>query len=140
MIKRQLENGETAAYRSSGWSCYPYISSNDRCYFTPVHVRFLEATEYCYHTLVYWDDHMQDWYQLKKGHIVFCAVEPGRRFFAHPIKNIEWKFWHGSAFKEPCYTIANLEGRENGYCWKDMIWGVLYQVNDKPFDRVQFKK
>ena len=82
---------------------------------------------------------MQEWYELKEGHIVFCAVEPGRRFFAHPIKKIEWEFYRGSFIKEPCYTIANLEGRENGYCWKDMIWGVLYQVNDEPFHGVRFR-
>ena len=138
MIKRQLERGETAAYRSSGWSCYPYISSDDRCYFTPVSKQIMEAREYLYNTLIYWDDHMKAWHELKIGDIVFCAVEPGRRFFAHPIKKIEWEFYRGSAIKEPCYTIANLEGRENGYCWKDTIWGVLYRVNDEPFHGVTF--
>ena len=32
LIKRQLEKGLTMAYRSSGWSCYPAISSNGLCY------------------------------------------------------------------------------------------------------------
>ena len=77
---------------------------------------------------------------MKRGDIVFWAVEPGYRFFAHPIKHIEWKLYRESAIKQPCYTIANLEGRENGYSWMDMIWGALHQVNDKPFHGVRFKK
>ena len=60
-------------------------------------------------------------------------MEPGWRFFAHPIKHVEWKFYGESHIKQPCYTIANLQGRENGCSWMNMIWGVLHQVNDTPF-------
>ena len=52
------------------------------------------------------------------------------------IKQIEWS-WHGGA-QHPCYTIANLKGHVNGVSYEDMIWGILYQVNDKPFTGVEF--
>ena len=45
MIKRQLEKGQTVAYRQSGWSCYPLISSNDLCYFEPVLRHDLKVSE-----------------------------------------------------------------------------------------------
>ena len=36
LIKAQLLEGKTAAYRQSGWSLYPRIYSNDICCYTPV--------------------------------------------------------------------------------------------------------
>ena len=58
-----MQRGMTVAYRQSGWSCYPIINSNDLCYFEPV-LR----------------------HDLKVRDIVFCAVEPGWRYYAHFIK------------------------------------------------------
>ena len=29
---------------------------------------------------------------------------------------------------ELCFTIANAQGRENGWCWIHMIWGKLYRI------------
>ena len=140
LIKDKLQKNQKVVYRSSGWSCYPYIWSNDLCYYAPVHKQFFAEKTCCYWSLVYWDDHKQNWYQLDRGHVVFCAVEPGNRFFAHPIKHIEWTYPGESHIMQPRYTIANLAGHENGHSSTNMIWGVLYQVNDKPFDRVKFKK
>ena len=36
LIKSHLQQGHKVGYRSSGWSCWPAISSNDLCYYTPV--------------------------------------------------------------------------------------------------------
>ena len=68
------------------------------------------------------------------------AVEPGYRFFAHPIKHVEWKIYTANHTSSNPATLANLQGRENGCSWMNMIWGVLYQVNDEPFHGVSFKK
>ena len=70
---------------------------------------------------------------MKRGDIVFWAVEPGYRFFAHPIMHVEWKFYTANHTSSNPATLANLQGRENGCSWMNMIWGVLYQVNDTPF-------
>ena len=138
LIKGKLQNGHPVGYRSSGWSCWPAISSNDLCYYAPVYKRELwywdQRHRICYNDLGYW--RQQDWISLKKGDLVFCAVEPGGRYFAHPIHEIKWS-WHGGA-QHPCYTIANLKGHVNGVSYEDMIWGILYQVNDKPFTGVEF--
>ena len=60
LIKNQLERGRKVAYRSSGWSCYPAISSNDLCYYAPVHKRLLGYWDQRdnwirYYDLGYWD-------------------------------------------------------------------------------------
>ena len=111
LIREQFERGETVAYRQSGWSCYPVIRSNDLCHYKPVFPR--------------------DLLSLKVNDIVFCAVEPGWRYYAHFIKKIEWR-WHQGKM-DLCFTIANKQGRENGWCWSHMIWGKLFQINDRPY-------
>ena len=106
-LELQLQKGLTVAYRQSGWSCYPRIHRNDLCYFKP--------------TCGHWDN-------LKVGDIVFCAVEPGWRYFAHPVKKKHWAWYEPNKRREPCFTIANLQGRENGYCYIDRIWGKLFRA------------
>ena len=65
-------------------------------------------------------------------------MDPGGRFFAHPIHEIAWS-WHGGE-QHPEYTIANLQGKVNGVAWAERIWGILYAVNDAPFRGVEFSK
>ena len=45
LIKSHLQQGHKVGYRSSGWSCWPAISSNDLCYYAPVDKQLLS----------YWD-------------------------------------------------------------------------------------
>ena len=99
--------GKTVAYRQSGWSCYPMIHSNDLCYFQPV-----------YH----------DPGNVKVGDIVFCLVEPGPRYYAHQVKTITCTWYDKTKRTEQCYTISNLKGRENGWCFIDQIYGKMYRI------------
>ena len=61
----------------------------------------------------------------------WSAVEPGWRYYSHFIKKIEWR-WHQGKI-DRCFTIANQQGRESGWCWSHMIWGKLCQINDRPY-------
>ena len=54
LIKAQLIAGKTVAYRSSGWSLYPKVHSNDICFFLPV--KFDES--------------------IAEDDVVFCNVQP----------------------------------------------------------------
>ena len=99
------------AYQQSGWSCYPRIHRDDMCYFKPT----------CGH-----------WKNLHVGDIVFCAVEPGFRYYAHQIKKIDWVWFdfpnNPTPYTEgwePCFTISNLKGRETGWCYIRSIYGKL---------------
>ena len=83
------------------------IHSNDLCYYEPVH---------------------HDPANVKKGDIVFCLVEPGSRFYAHQVKTITWNWYDKTKRTEQCYTISNLKGRENGWCFIDQIYGKLYKI------------
>ena len=102
LIKAQLLDGKTVAYRSSGWSLYPRVHSNDLCCYTPV--SFDEQVEV--------DD------------IVFCQVQPSERFCAHLVKDKEWH----DADRRWKYWISNPQGRINGHCYKEHIYGRLFVV------------
>ena len=100
LIKEQLQLGKPVIYRSSGWSLYPRVWSNDLCSYDPV-------------TSV---DEVQE------DDVVFCQVQPGDRFFAHVVsrKCIQNGKWH--------FTISSLRGRENGWCRIEHIYGRLVRV------------
>ena len=71
LIKFQLQAGMSVQYRSSGWSLFPQVHSNDLCMFEPVlHPDTIEV-----------------------GEIVFCEVQPGNRFYAHKVRKI---YFHNS--------------------------------------------
>ena len=89
LIKAQLLDGKTVAYRQSGWSLYPSVRSNDLCCYLPV--RFDE--------------------QVDQGDIVFCQVQPRGYYYAHLVKVKEYS--HDLGFYE--YWVSNLEGRVNGH-------------------------
>ena len=107
IIKDKLEMGSTVAFRQSGWSCYPKISSNDLCFYEPVH---------------------HDPANIDVDDIVFCEVEPGRHFYAHVVKYVSWQWYEKYSRHEWCYTISNLQGRENGWCFIDQVYGKLFKV------------
>ena len=104
MMKEQLQRGIGVAYRSSGWSCWPRIHSGDITYLSPIKT--------------------DDRHKLKVDDIVFCAVQPGNRFFCHPIHKIEWTYWKKTRQWEEVYTIGNVDrSRVNGTCFFDGIYG-----------------
>ena len=101
-IKAQLLEGKRVAYRSSGWSLYPLVHSNDVCCYIPV--RFDE--------------------QVEVRDIVFCQVQPSGDFYAHFVKKKEWH----DADSRWKYWISNPQGRINGHCYKEHIYGRLFEV------------
>ena len=100
LIKEQLQLGNPVVYRSSGWSLWPRVWSNDLCSYDPV----TSANE------------------VRFGDIVFCQVQPGDRFFAHVVSR-KW-FQNGEWY----FKISNLRGRENGWCAMKHIYGRLVRA------------
>ena len=100
MIKEQLQLGKPVIYRSSGWSLYPRVWSNDLCSYDPV----TSADE------------------VHKDDIVFCQVQPGDRFIAHLVSRKWCK--HGEWY----FTISNMKGLENGWCSIKHIYGRMIRV------------
>ena len=103
MIQDSLMEGLTVAYRSSGWSLYPLIHSNDLCYFEPVYAQ-----------------------DVRVGDIVFCQVEPGGRFYAHRVLAKRWDWDARYNWNDYCFWIGNMKGRCNGWCFSDQVYGRLY--------------
>ena len=101
LIKENLLAGENVCYRSSGWSLFPRVWSNDQTTYEPV-----TSAE-----------------QVEVGDIVFCEVQPGNRFYAHLVKDKTW--WRGE--DQWCFTISNAEGRENGWCLIEHMYGKLVE-------------
>ena len=104
LIKAQLKEGKTVAYRSSGWSLFPKVHSNDLTSYLPVR----------------WDE------QVEESDIVFCEVQPTGYFYSHNVHKKEWD--HKSCRWK--YWISNLKDppRINGYCYLENIHGKLFQV------------
>jgi hypothetical protein len=102
MIKGKLLAGRSVCYRSSGWSLYPRVYSNDLTTYEPV----------------------TSAYQVQVDDIVFCEVQPGDRFYAHLVKRKEW-VWTEAGGGEWYFTISNAQGRENGWCHIEHIYGRL---------------
>ena len=97
MIREQLQAGKPVVYRSSGWSLFPRVHSNDATYYVPVTKE-------------------ED---VSVGDIVFCQVEPGLRYYAHLISKKEWyneKWW---------YTITDRFLHRNGWADIEHIYGRL---------------
>ena len=102
LIRDQLKEGKTAAYRQSGWSLYPRVHSNDLCIYIPVSVPD----------------------QVSEGDVVFCRVQPKGYYYAHLVKEKEYD----RSRREYKFWISNLKGRVNGFCYIEHIFGKLVQV------------
>ena len=100
LVRAELQNCNTVAFRSSGNLLDPPVCSGDSCTYQPV----ANAAE------------------IQLNDIVFCEVQPGNRFYAHIVKKIE--DWEGRRR----FTFANYAGRENGWCYSEHIYGKLIHV------------
>ena len=106
MIKESLVKGVGVQYQSSGNSLWPRVKSGDCCFFEPILAPQL----------------------LKVGDIVFCEVQPKGRFFAHLILRMEEDGAAASARNRRIWTIGNIKGRENGWCYDRHIYGRMVEV------------
>ena len=104
LVKDQLLEGKTVAYRSSGWSLWPRVHSGDLCVYIPV--RFEES--------------------VLEDNIVFCNVQPSNYFYAHRVHTKEWDY----VAQKYKFWIANMKTppRINGYCYIEHIYGKLADV------------
>ena len=100
LVKSHLKEGKIVAFRSSGNSLWPRVCSGDSCSYEPV----VNAAEI----------HLND--------VVFCEVQPRNLFYTLIVKDIYWYMGRR------CFTIANIKGRENGWCYDEHIYGKLIHV------------
>ena len=106
MIQKQLLAGKTVQYKSTGWSLFPLVHSNDCCMLEPMSGS---------------DKH--DAIPVHLGDVVFCEVYPSLRFYCHKIVRID-----KTAASAPMYIIGNNKGHENGWCNRWHIYGRLMEV------------
>ena len=97
-VKDHLLKGDTVIFRIKGEFLHPRVCSGDRFTFDPI----------------------KDHCEINVGDIVFCEI--GNSFYAHLIKAIgDWK-------GRRCFTIANTEGWEYGWCSDKQVYGRLTHV------------
>ena len=109
-IKQQLQAGLNVCYRSSGSSLWPRVCCNDRCTYEPVR----DASV-----------------QVEVGDIVFCQVQPSDRFYAHVVaKKALIPVWCPVDIRtqQHYFTITNIKGHVNGWCYAEHIYGKLIDV------------
>ena len=66
---------------------------------------------------------------LKENDIVFCEVQPNNFFYAHKILKIRWNFAGTAEKYDRWYVIGNQAGHENGWCYKQHIYGRLFEIS-----------
>ena len=103
MITDFLLSKRSVQFRSTGSSLAPMVQSGDVTMWEPI------------------TDHSV----LEVGDVVFCAVQPGDRFFGHMIHNIG--DWYGAKY----WSIGNMKDppRINGWCLAEHIFGRLLEVS-----------
>ena len=102
MIQEQLQLGKPVMYRSSGWSLYPRVYSNDLCSYEPV----TSADEVHEDDIVFFFLPGPAWRPLLCTSRV-AQVVPGRRVVFHNFQFEEWS---------------------NGWCSIKHIYGRLIRV------------
>ena len=102
MIKELLQKGKNVCYRSSGNSMAPVVKSGDLCEFVP----FQEGSSVAY--------------SINVGDVVFCAVQPKNRFYAHFVLEKQFDARRGEQY---C-IIGNKDGLQNVIAtWKPFTAG-----------------
>ena len=118
-MRDELEAGCTVAYISAGHSLHPLVQAHDCCTFKP----FWAGTE---------DDETskKKQFNIEKGDIVFCKVEPSQQYYAHIVLAVI-KEVTGRASPRMRYDIGNISGQKKGYCYAGDIFGVLAVVQSQ---------
>ena len=111
MIKQKLIAGWSVLFRSTGWSLYPRVHSDDCTLFHPV----LDPTN------------------IRKNDVVFCEVNPGHKMFAHKVLRVHTdKTWEdpktGCISPKRWFEIGNWNGIYNGFAWEWQVYGRLVEV------------
>ena len=106
-IKARLMAGDSVQYSSTGNSLWPIVCSGDCCMFEPVTAASV----------------------LKENDVVFCEVQPKGYFYAHKILKIKWNAAGVAQKYDRWFVIGNQAGRENGWCYKEHIYGRLVEIS-----------
>ena len=62
--------------------------------------------------------------EIGVGDVVFCQVQRSQQYYAHIVLELT----HDYHAREPKYWIGNIQGRINGWCFREHIYGILVDV------------
>ena len=113
LIRDKLDAGRDVWYRSSGSSMWPLVQSDDACTFRPIQAVTAKGGT---------DTIEKEASEIGVGDIVFCQVQPSQHHYAHIVLSVD------DHHQEPTYWIGNIERRENGWCLREHIFGILVHV------------
>ena len=115
MIHEYLVDSRAVFYISSGNSMWPLVQSNDGCSFHPIQAVRDMVGEHAVH---------KEASEIGVGDIVFCQVQPSQHYYAHFVLSIEQDYYAN----EEKYWIGNIQGKRNGWCYREHIYGILVDV------------
>ena len=115
MIHEYLVDSRPVFYISSGNSMWPLVQSNDGCTFHPIQAVRDMVGEHAVH---------KEASEIGVGDIVFCQVQPSQHYYAHFVLSIEQDYYAN----EEKYWIGNIQGKRNGWCYREHIYGILVEV------------
>ena len=121
LLREFLTDGRTVFYNSSGNSMWPLIQSGDACTFHPIQA--VTAKEGV-HSI------QKEASEIGVGDIVFCQVQRSQQYYAHIVcsEEVEQEYSSCGYRQETKYWIGNIQGRVNGWCHREHIFGVLVEV------------
>jgi hypothetical protein len=114
LIHEHLAAGRSVFYRSSGNSMWPLVQSDDGILLHPI-----QAVTAKDGTTIEKEES-----EISVGDIVFCEVQRSKLYYAHIVLEVYEDLYR----KEPQYWIGNIEGRMNGHCYREHIFGILVDV------------
>ena len=115
LIHDYLTDGRSVFYKSSGNSMWPLVQSGDACTFHPIQAVTANEGKHAIR---------KERSEIGVGDVVFCQVQRSQQYYAHIVLNIESDYYAS----EDKYWIGNIEGRINGWCFREHIYGILVDV------------
>ena len=118
MIQASLDAGRSVFYKSTGSSMWPLVQSEDACTFHPIQAVTAKGGKFSI---------QKEASEIEVGDIVFCQVQPSQLFYAHIVHKVERKVERMYVHR-PKYSIGNIQGRIDGLCYREHIFGILVAV------------
>ena len=115
LIREHLDSGCSVFYKSSGNSMWPLVRADDACTFHPIQA---VTAKDGVHSI------QKEASEIGVGDIVFCQVQRSQQYYAHIVLEIQDCYYR----QEPKYWIGNIQGRVNGWCYREHIFGILVEV------------
>ena len=117
-MREKLAQGKSVFYRNKGTSLWPLVQDGDGCLFHPIQAVTAMGGQHSINKTKS---------DIDVGDIVFCQVQNADEdFYAHIVIDKELRLENDAM--QTRYYIGSIEGKCNGWCKREHIYGILQTV------------